>query len=53
VEPVLKITTTVAEQSLAARRAEARFRIHMAWIAVLVIVFIVGVSTYLTYNGKE
>lgn len=52
VEPVVKIITTIAERSLKANQAEARFRVHMAWIAVLIVAMIVVISGTLTYFGK-
>jgi hypothetical protein len=52
VDPILQLIKTWTEQNLKSREAESRFRIHMAWVAVVVVGIIVGVSTFLTWLGK-
>ena len=52
VDPILQLIKTWTEQNLKSREAESRFRIHMAWVAVVVVGIIVGVSTFLTWQGK-
>ncbi len=52
IDPVIKIIITFAERSLKENESEARFRVNMAWIAVVVIFVIVGVAGALTYFGK-
>lgn len=51
-DPLLKIVVAIAEGHLKAQQAQARFRAHMAWVAVIVMTLVVGVSGYLTYVGK-
>lgn len=52
IEPVLKLVTTVMERSLESQQQHARFRTHMAWIAVAVVALIVCTAAWLTYLGK-
>ncbi len=51
-EPIVKIIQTVAESNLKSRQSDSKFRIHMAWIAAVVVTVIVGVATFLTFNDK-
>ncbi len=52
VDPIIQLIKTMAEKNLASRESDARFKIHMAWVAVVVVGIIVGVSTLLTWIGK-
>jgi len=52
VEPIIQIIRTFAETSLKARQSDSKFRIQMAWIAVVVVGIIVSVATLLTFTGK-
>ena len=51
-EPLVKLFESYARNSLKSRQADSNFRIHMAWIAVVVVILIVGVATFLTFTGK-
>jgi len=52
VDPIIQVIRTFAETKLKTRQSDSRFRIHMAWIAVVVVGIIVGVATLLTFTGK-
>jgi uncharacterized membrane protein len=52
VDPIIQLIKTITEKNLASRESEAKFKIHMAWVAVVVVGIIVGVSTMLTWLGK-
>lgn len=52
VGPIIEIIRTFAETSLKTKQSDSRFRIQMAWIAVVVVGIIVGVATLLTFSGK-
>ena len=52
VEPLVKLIETFSTQSLKSREAEGRFKIWMALFAAVVVVLVVGVSAFLTYEGK-
>jgi uncharacterized membrane protein len=52
VDPLLKIVTTMAERMLKSKETEVRYRTRMAWVAVIIVTFIVGVAGFLTYVGK-
>lgn len=52
VDPLIKVVTAIAERALQAKVADTRFRVHMAWVAVLIVALIVGVASWLTYAGK-
>lgn len=52
VDPVLRIITTTAERMLKSKEAEVRFRLRMAWVAVIVVTLIVVTAGILTYTGK-
>lgn len=52
VDPIIQLIKTITEKNLASRESESKFKIHMAWVAVVVVGIIVGVSTLLTWLGK-
>lgn len=52
VEPVINIIQTIAESNLKSTQSDSKFRIKMAWIAVIVVAIIVGVATFLTFVDK-
>ena len=52
VDPVLKLVTGIMERNLKAQESDSKFRVHMAWVAVLIVGVIVGVAAYLTYVDK-
>lgn len=52
VEPIIQIIRTFAETKLKSKQSDAHFRIHMAWIAVILVATIVGVATLLAYTDR-
>jgi hypothetical protein len=52
VEPIVKLITTLAEKNIAAKESAAKFKIRMSWVAVFVLVIVVGVSALMTWIGK-
>lgn len=52
VDPIIQLIKTITEKNHASRESEAKFKIHMAWVAVVVVGIIVGVSSLLTWLGK-
>lgn len=51
-ENLVKLITAISEGSRKAQEARAQFSIRIAWVAVVVVLLIVGVSGFLTYVGK-
>jgi len=51
-EPFIKIVESVAEKSLTSKKADARFRIQMAWVAVAIVTLIVVAASVLTFQEK-
>jgi hypothetical protein len=51
-DPIVKLLNTTIQGYQTGKDREVRFRIHMSWVAVSVVVLIVGVSGFLTYRGK-
>jgi F0F1-type ATP synthase assembly protein I len=52
VDPLIQLIRTFAETNLKRKQSDSRFRIHMTWIAVVVVGIIVGVATLLTFTAK-
>nr|MBN2278361.1 hypothetical protein [candidate division Zixibacteria bacterium] len=52
VDPLLQLLKAFFEQSIRRERAVARLQLRMAWIALVVVFLIVGVSGALTYLDK-
>lgn len=52
VDPLLQLLKAFFEQSISRDRATARLQLRMAWIALVVVFLIVGVSGALTYLDK-
>ena len=51
-DPIISLLGATVDRYQKGKEAEARFSIHMAWVAVLVVTLIIGVSAFLTYLGK-
>jgi len=51
-DPIVKLLSTTIEGYQRGKEREVRFQTRMAWVAVSVVVLIVGVSGFLTYHGK-
>ncbi len=51
-DPIVKLLTTTIKGYQDGKEREVRFQTRMAWVAVSVVVLIVGVSAFLTYHGK-
>ena len=51
-DPFMKILTTYAENSQNKHQSESVYRLRMAWVAVAVVVLIVGTAAVLTYVDK-
>jgi uncharacterized membrane protein len=52
VDPLIKLLVPMIEKYQKGQEREVGFQIHMAWVAVSVVVIIVGVASFLTYYGK-
>lgn len=51
-DPFVKILAAFAERSLKANQVEVKFKTGMAVVGVVLVAVIVGVSGFLTYQGK-
>ena len=51
-DPVVKLLTAAVTSYQKGQERENSFQKHMAWIALTVVVVIVGVAAILTYKGK-
>jgi lipopolysaccharide export LptBFGC system permease protein LptF len=51
-DPLVKLLTTTIKGYQDGKDREVRFQTRMAWVAVSVVVLIVGVASFLTYHGK-
>lgn len=51
-DPLVKLVTAAVEKYQKGEERKARFQIHMAWVAVLVVLSIIAVASFLTYVGK-
>ncbi len=52
IEPIIKLVQILAEKNIMAKESAAKFKISMSWVAVFVIVIIVGVAALMTWIGK-
>ncbi|HTQ62534.1 MAG TPA: hypothetical protein VMI32_20075 [Candidatus Solibacter sp.] len=51
-DPIVKLLSTTIEGYQKGKEREVQFQTGMAWVAVSVVVLIVGVAGFLTYHGK-
>lgn len=51
-KPLLDLITSTMQERQKGITEELRFQIRMAWVAVTVVIVIVGVAAYLTFRGK-
>jgi hypothetical protein len=51
-EPVVTLLNAAVTKYQAGKEREVSLQKHMAWVALAVVVFIVGVAGVLTYKGK-
>jgi hypothetical protein len=51
-DPIVKLLSTTFDSYQKGKEREAKIQMHMAWVAVSVVVLIVAVSGFLTYHGK-
>jgi hypothetical protein len=52
IDPLLKLLQTYFEHTLKQEHATAKLHLKMSWIALIVVMLIVGVSGWLTYVDK-
>ncbi len=51
-DPIVKLVSAAMDRYQTGQNREIRFQTHMAWVAISVVVVIVGVAAFLTYVGK-
>jgi lipopolysaccharide export LptBFGC system permease protein LptF len=51
-KPLLDLITTTMQERQKGITEELRFQTRMAWVAITVVVVIVGVAAYLTFRNK-
>jgi hypothetical protein len=51
-DPIIKLVVPMIEKYQKGQEREIKFQIHMAWVAVSVVILVVGVAAFLTFRGK-
>ncbi len=51
-DPIIKLLETTIDRYQKGKEREVRLKKHMSWVALSVVIFIVGVAAVLTYRGK-
>lgn len=51
-DPIVKLLSTAINAWQDGRKREASLQKHMSWVAVSIVVLVVGVASVLTYVGK-
>ncbi|MCU1331963.1 MAG: hypothetical protein JWM08_955 [Candidatus Angelobacter sp.] len=51
-DPIIKLLQATMESYQKGQERAAKLSTHMAWLALSVVVFVVGVAALLTYKGK-
>jgi uncharacterized membrane protein len=51
-KPIMDLITTTMQERQKGVQEELRFQVHMAWVAISVVIAIVAVSAFLTFRGK-
>lgn len=51
-KPIIDLITTTMQERQKGIKEELRFQVHMAWVAISVVIAIVAVAAVLTYLGK-
>ncbi len=51
-DPIVKLLSATMDRYQKGQDREVRFQTHMAWVAISVVFFIIGVAGFLTYVGK-
>lgn len=49
---IITLITGTMDKYQAGQKEEIRYELHMAWAALSLVFFIVGVAAFLTYKGK-
>jgi uncharacterized membrane protein len=52
VKPIIDLITSTMQERQKGIKEELRFQVHMAWVAISVVIAIVVVAAVLTYFGK-
>ncbi len=52
IDQIIKLVTSVSKHTLEVKKAESRFRVHMSWVAAVIVLIIIGVAGLLTYHDK-